>query len=182
MACHINDREGESPSPTEPRLGRTFHSSATGRRREQTLPEAPGLRQAPHPRDDTAGSASSDARTTSSDAAHRTSIASPARTRDPNRLLTAYAATGNRPRTRPDSRSSGAPNRWKRAHRMMAPTRSSRTPTRRFGAWSAPPISHVRCSAWWRSREPYPASCIGGPASVRVASCRAAENSRIGAP
>jgi hypothetical protein len=25
----------------EPRLGRLFHSSATGRRREQTLPEAP---------------------------------------------------------------------------------------------------------------------------------------------
>jgi hypothetical protein len=29
----------------EPRLGRMFHSSATGRRREQTLPEALGLRQ-----------------------------------------------------------------------------------------------------------------------------------------
>jgi RNA polymerase sigma-70 factor (ECF subfamily) len=33
----------------EPRPGRTFHSSATGRRRKQTLPEAPGLRQALHP-------------------------------------------------------------------------------------------------------------------------------------
>jgi len=31
-----------------------FHSSATGRRREQTLPDALGLRQALHPRDDTA--------------------------------------------------------------------------------------------------------------------------------
>jgi hypothetical protein len=30
----------------EPRLGRMFHSSATGRRRDQTLPEALGLRQA----------------------------------------------------------------------------------------------------------------------------------------
>jgi hypothetical protein len=36
-----------------------FHSSATGRRREQTLPETLGLRQARHPRDDTAGSADS---------------------------------------------------------------------------------------------------------------------------
>jgi pimeloyl-ACP methyl ester carboxylesterase len=34
-----------------------FHSSATGRRRERIFPEAPGLRQARHPRDDTAGSA-----------------------------------------------------------------------------------------------------------------------------
>ena len=34
-----------------------FHSLATGRRREQTLPEALSLRQALHPRDDTAGSA-----------------------------------------------------------------------------------------------------------------------------
>jgi hypothetical protein len=32
----------------EPQLGRMFHSSATGRRREQTLPEALGLRQALH--------------------------------------------------------------------------------------------------------------------------------------
>ncbi len=46
MACDIDDREGESPSPMEPRLGRMFHSSATGRRRDQTLPEALGLRQA----------------------------------------------------------------------------------------------------------------------------------------
>ena len=57
MACDIDDREGESPSPMEPLLGRLFHSSATGRRREQTLPEPLGLRQALHPRDDTAGSA-----------------------------------------------------------------------------------------------------------------------------
>jgi hypothetical protein len=35
MACDIDDREGESPSPMEPRLGRMFHSSATGRRLEQ---------------------------------------------------------------------------------------------------------------------------------------------------
>src|SRR5450755_1091786 len=85
MACDIDDREGESPSPMEPRLGRMFHSSATGRRREQTLPEALGLRQALHPRDDTAGNAGSEARTTRSDAAHRTSIASPARIRAPSR-------------------------------------------------------------------------------------------------
>src|SRR5580658_8850306 len=55
MAWDLDDREGESPSPMEPRPGRMFHSSATGRRRDQTLPEAPGLRQAPHPRDHTAG-------------------------------------------------------------------------------------------------------------------------------
>jgi hypothetical protein len=35
MACDIDDREGESPSPMEPRPGRMFHSSATGHRREQ---------------------------------------------------------------------------------------------------------------------------------------------------
>jgi len=35
MACDIDDREGESPSPLEPRLGRMLHSSATGRRHEQ---------------------------------------------------------------------------------------------------------------------------------------------------
>jgi hypothetical protein len=46
MACDIDDREGESPSPMEPRLGRTFHSSATGRRRQHTIPEALGLCQA----------------------------------------------------------------------------------------------------------------------------------------
>ncbi len=85
MACDIDDREGESPLPMEPRLGRMFHSSATGRRRERIFPEALGLRQALHPRDDNAGSAGSEARTTRSDAAHRTSIASPARMRDPNR-------------------------------------------------------------------------------------------------
>src|ERR1700734_390957 len=33
MACDVDDREGESPSPMEPRLGRMFHSSATGHRR-----------------------------------------------------------------------------------------------------------------------------------------------------
>ena len=60
-------------------------SSATGRRRERIFPETLGLRQALHPRDDTAGSAGSEARTTRSAAAHRTSIASPARMRDPNR-------------------------------------------------------------------------------------------------
>ena len=38
MACDIDDREGESPSPMEPGLGRMFHSSATGRRREQLFP------------------------------------------------------------------------------------------------------------------------------------------------
>ena len=35
MARDSDDREGESPSPMEPRPGRMFHSSATGRRREQ---------------------------------------------------------------------------------------------------------------------------------------------------
>src|ERR1700729_4272823 len=77
MACDMDDREGESPSPVEPRLGRMFHSSAAGRRREQTLPEALGLRQAVHLRDDTAGSARQWARTTRSDAASRTLITSP---------------------------------------------------------------------------------------------------------
>ncbi len=38
--------------------------------------------------------------------------------------LTAYAATGDCPRTRSHSRSSGAANRRKRAHRMTASTRS----------------------------------------------------------
>jgi hypothetical protein len=41
----------------ELRLGRMFHSSATGRRREQTLPEALGRRQGFQSRDDAAGSA-----------------------------------------------------------------------------------------------------------------------------
>ena len=61
MACDIDDREGESPSPMEPRLGRMFHSSATGRRRgriflrpsvfvkrfthEMTLREVPAVRR-----------------------------------------------------------------------------------------------------------------------------------------
>src|ERR1700730_6570188 len=65
MACDIDDREDESPSPMEPRLRRMFHSSATGRRRDQTLPETLGLRQALYPRGDTAGSASRQARTRS---------------------------------------------------------------------------------------------------------------------
>ena len=68
-----------------PDWGGMFHSSATGRRREQTLPETLGLRQARHPRDNTAGSAASEARTTRSAVAHRTSIASPARMHGPNR-------------------------------------------------------------------------------------------------
>jgi hypothetical protein len=38
MACETDDREGESPSPMEPQLGRMFHSSATGRRHEQLFP------------------------------------------------------------------------------------------------------------------------------------------------
>ena len=32
----FDDREGESPSPMEPRLGRTFHGSASGRRRQRS--------------------------------------------------------------------------------------------------------------------------------------------------
>ena len=57
MACDIYDREGESPSPMEPGRG----GCSTARRPvaavKQTLPKAVGLRQALHPRDDTAGSA-----------------------------------------------------------------------------------------------------------------------------
>ena len=49
MACDIDDREGESPLPMEPRVGRMFHSSATGRPREPSLPEALGLCQAASP-------------------------------------------------------------------------------------------------------------------------------------
>jgi Putative glycolipid-binding len=45
MSCDIDDREGESPSPKEIRLGRTFHGSATGRRREHTIPGALALCQ-----------------------------------------------------------------------------------------------------------------------------------------
>src|ERR1700733_6685576 len=37
MACDIHDREGESPSPMEPRLGRMLRSSATGRRRHEVF-------------------------------------------------------------------------------------------------------------------------------------------------
>jgi hypothetical protein len=54
MACDIDDREGESPSPMEPRLGRMLPGSATGRRREHTIPEALGLCQAASPTEDTA--------------------------------------------------------------------------------------------------------------------------------
>jgi hypothetical protein len=49
MACDIDDREGKSPSPMEPRLGRMFHNSATGRRREHTISETFGLCQAASP-------------------------------------------------------------------------------------------------------------------------------------
>src|ERR1700735_4531425 len=77
MACDTDDREGESPSPMELRPGRMLHSSATGRRREQTLPEAPGLRQALHSRDDTAGCVGSQARTTSRAAPCRTPSPAP---------------------------------------------------------------------------------------------------------
>ena len=54
MARGFDDREGVPPSPTEPRLGRTLQSSATGHCRGQTLAELPRLRQAASPRDDTA--------------------------------------------------------------------------------------------------------------------------------
>jgi len=125
MACEIDDREGESPSPMEPRLGRRFHSSATGRRRERIFPEALGLRQALHPRDDTAGSAGSEARTTRSAAAHRTPIASPARMRDPNRQSDRTRGGGATVPERAPTQDPRRPNRRKRAHRMMASTRSS---------------------------------------------------------
>ena len=49
MACDTDDREGESPSPMEPPLGRTLHSSATGRRRQHTIPQPLGLCQAAAP-------------------------------------------------------------------------------------------------------------------------------------
>ena len=85
MACDIDDREGESPSPAEPRLGRC----STARRpvaavsklfprrsvfvkrftHEMTLPEVPAVRRGqPGAMQPT-----------------EPSIASPARTRDPNR-------------------------------------------------------------------------------------------------
>lgn len=41
MACDVDDREGESPSPMKLRLGQMFHSSATGRRREQLFTRRP---------------------------------------------------------------------------------------------------------------------------------------------
>ena len=47
MACDIANREGKSPSPMEPRLGRMFHSSATGRRRGATFTKALNLSQPP---------------------------------------------------------------------------------------------------------------------------------------
>ena len=53
MACDIANREGKSPSPMEPRLGRMFHSSATGRHRGATLTKALNLCQPPHPGDGT---------------------------------------------------------------------------------------------------------------------------------
>ena len=111
MACDTDDREGESPSLMEPRLGQTFHSSATGRRREQTLPEALGLRQARHSRDDTAESAGSE--TGRPGAMRPTELRSRAEPGRATRIreLTAYAVTGDRPRTPSGSRSSGAANR-----------------------------------------------------------------------
>src|SRR3954447_2941001 len=41
MACGVDNREGESPSPTERRLGRVFRGSATGRRRAELSPDRP---------------------------------------------------------------------------------------------------------------------------------------------
>jgi hypothetical protein len=93
-----------------------FRSSATRRHREQTLPEALGLRQAVHPRDDTAGSAA--VRRGQPGAKQPTEPQSRAQPGCGTRIreLTAYAATGDRPRTRSDSRSSGVPNRREGAH------------------------------------------------------------------
>ena len=48
MACDIDDREGNSPSPMEPRLGRTFQRSATGRRRDAIVPDQSRECQVPH--------------------------------------------------------------------------------------------------------------------------------------
>jgi hypothetical protein len=111
MACDIDDREGESPSPMEPRLGRMFHSSAAGRRREHTLPEALGLRQAVQPRDDLREVPA--VRRGRPGAMQPTEPRSRAQPGCATRIreLTAYAATGDRPRRRSDSRSSGAPSR-----------------------------------------------------------------------
>jgi len=44
----INDREGKSPSPTELALGRMFHGSATGQRRDTIIPDESRGRQALH--------------------------------------------------------------------------------------------------------------------------------------
>ncbi len=125
MACDIDDREGESPSPVEPRLGRMSRSSATGRRRERIFPEALGLRQALHPRDDTAGSAGSEARTTRSAAARRTSIANPARMRDPNRSDRIRGDGRPSPERAPTQDPQAPPTAGTQAHRMMASTRPS---------------------------------------------------------
>ena len=110
MACDIDDREGKSPSPMEPGLGRMFHSSATGRRREQTLPEALGLRQALH--HEMTLREVLVVRRGPPGALQPTKLRSRAQPGRATRIgyLTAYAATGGRPRTRSHSRSSGAPN------------------------------------------------------------------------
>ena len=85
MARDSDDREGESPSPMEPRLG----GCSTARRpvaavnklflRRSVFVKRFTHEMTPH------RSAGSQARTTRSAAAHRTSIASPAGTCDPNR-------------------------------------------------------------------------------------------------
>ena len=55
MACDIHDREGESPSPMELRLGRTFRSWATGRRRDKLLPTRSDFVKPRDPRHHNAG-------------------------------------------------------------------------------------------------------------------------------
>ena len=93
-----------------------LHSSATGHRREQTLPEALGLRQAVQPRDDTAGSAAvRQGRPGATQPAEPRSRAQP-RCATRIRELTTNAATGDRPRTCSGSRSSGAPTAGRGAH------------------------------------------------------------------
>jgi hypothetical protein len=44
----VNDREGKSPSPTELRLGRMFHGSATDQRRGTIIPDQSRGRQVLH--------------------------------------------------------------------------------------------------------------------------------------
>lgn len=39
MACDLDDREETPLRQMEPRLGRMFHSSATGRRRSENFPD-----------------------------------------------------------------------------------------------------------------------------------------------